>query len=554
MDAYYCALTQIEINHFFDFSFAPPLLFYAYIPIILLSLFFGIYVFVKDKHSLQGALLLALTLSFVFWVINILFQWVAVYAKIVYFSGELVAFFEVPIFLLSIYFVQVFLTKKDITFGGKLFLGSIAFLNLVLVSTKINIASFDPVNCEVNVGLLWPYIYGGEIVAIVYILYLCVRGFRRAGDKNIREQIVHFTLAVFAFLSIFVASNIFGEITRVYSINLFGPMGMVIFLGVMAYMIVKYQTFNIKMFATQVLVIGIAFLIGSRLFYSTTIDGLILSIVTLIAFLASGFFLVKSVKGEIKQREEKERLAQNLAIANKDLETANKGQENLIHIINHQIKGYLATARNIFAELSQSNDYGQMPEASIPLLTKGFEEMGEGVDYVQGILKSSSAQSGTLPYDMKQVDLKALISDLVSKQKENAEKEGLSFESHIADGDYAITGDSTMLEEAFKNLITNAIRYNNPNGSITVTLSHPDGKILFSVKDTGRGITAEDQKKLYTPGGMGKDSMKYNANASGYGLAFVKPVVEKHQGTIWYETEVEKGTTFFVELPIKPVS
>ena len=48
---------------------------------------------------------------------------------------------------------------------------------------------------------------------------------------------------------------------------------------------------------------------------------------------------------------------------------------------------------------------------------------------------------------------------------------------------------------------------------------------------------------------MGKDSIKYNVEASGYGLAFVKPVIETHKGRIWYDTEVGKGTTFFVELP-----
>lgn len=232
------------------------------------------------------------------------------------------------------------------------------------------------------------------------------------------------------------------------------------------------------------------------------------------------------------------------------LEIANKGQENLIHVMNHQIKGYLATARNIFAELSQSDDYGQMPEQSKPLLAKGFEEMGEGVEYIQAILKGASAHSGTLPYDMKKIDLKALVADLASKQKEIAEKAGLSFESNIADGDYAMTGDPSMLEEAFKNLITNAIKYNNPNGSVVVTLSRADGKILFEVKDTGKGISKDDEKNLFKPGGVGKDSIKYNVESSGFGLAFVKPVVEKHQGKVWYETEVGKGTTFFVELPI----
>ncbi|MCX6713840.1 MAG: HAMP domain-containing sensor histidine kinase, partial [Candidatus Vogelbacteria bacterium] len=274
--------------------------------------------------------------------------------------------------------------------------------------------------------------------------------------------------------------------------------------------------------------------------------------ITLALSVIFGGLLIRSVQREVEQREEIEKLATNLAKANNGLEVANKGQENLIHMMNHQIKGYFSVAKNIFSELGGSNTYGQMPEKSKPLLDKGLEEMTEGVDYVQAILKGESAQSGKLPYDMKLVDLKPVIESLLSKQKEIAEGNKLSFASSIAPGDYNIIGDAVQLEEAFKNLITNAIKYNNPNGSINVALSRSGQKILLSVKDTGRGISKEDGERLFKPGGVGKDSIKYNVDSSGYGLAFVKPVIETHKGRVWYESEVGKGTTFFVELPTEP--
>jgi signal transduction histidine kinase len=303
-----------------------------------------------------------------------------------------------------------------------------------------------------------------------------------------------------------------------------------------AYAIRIRHLFNVKVFSTALLVFLLAIVSFGEIIFSGTFSLILFHSGVFILVLVFGINLIRSVLREVEQREK--------------LEVANRGQENLIHIMNHQIKGYLGTARSIFAELVGSNDYGQMPEASKPLLAKGLEEMGEGVDYVQAILKGASAQSGALPYDMKPVDLKSLISNLAAEQKEVAEKAGLSFESNIADGDYAITGDATMLEEAFKNLITNAIKYNNPNGSIAVTLSRTDGKILFSVKDSGKGISKDDEPRLFKPGGVGKDSTHYNVEASGFGLAFVKPVIEKHQGRVWFKSNSpDKGTTFFVELP-----
>ncbi|MBU6214365.1 hypothetical protein KGM48_00765 [Patescibacteria group bacterium] len=324
----------------------------------------------------------------------------------------------------------------------------------------------------------------------------------------------------------------------------YGTLFFLPFIGFTAYAIDRGHILNVKE-------IGVAFL-ASSLAIATLIEIIFTTDPILILFRTSlfililivGLLLIRGVVREVQQREKIQKLAD-------ELQETNKGQENLIHIMNHQIKGYLGTARNIFAELLQSNDYGQMPEPSKPLLSKGLEEMTAGVDYVQQILKGASAHSGSISYDMKLVDLKNLLSNLAIKEKEVAEKGGLSFESQIANGDYNVVGDATLLEESFKNLITNAIKYNNPSGSIAVTLSRAGGKILFSVKDTGRGISEEDAPKLFKPGGVGKDSIKYNVESSGFGLAFVKPVVEKHHGRVWYESNSpEQGTTFFIELPI----
>ena len=87
-------------------------------------------------------------------------------------------------------------------------------------------------------------------------------------------------------------------------------------------------------------------------------------------------------------------------------------------------------------------------------------------------------------------------------------------------------------------------------GKITVGLELKEKQILFYVKDTGRGITPEDRKNLYTEGGRGKGSFKYNVDSTGYGLSTVKIVVEAHKGKVWEETEVGKGSTFWVELPV----
>ena len=246
--------------------------------------------------------------------------------------------------------------------------------------------------------------------------------------------------------------------------------------------------------------------------------------------------LINGVRKEVRQREA-------LAIAN-------AGQESLIHAMNHQIKGYLGKGRAIFAELL-TGDYGSMPETAKPMLEEGLSQSAKGVDYVQGILRGASAANGLLPYDMKSVDLKNLVLDVIAHQKPVAESKGLLFTSNITDDEYNIVGDATQLEEAFRNLIENAIKYNSPSGAVTVTLARDNKEIIFSVKDAGVGVAEDVKSRLFTAGGRSKDSTKYNADSSGFGLAFVKGVIESHKGNVGYKANVgEKGTTFFAKLPI----
>src|SRR6185295_7719395 len=104
------------------------------------------------------------------------------------------------------------------------------------------------------------------------------------------------------------------------------------------------------------------------------------------------------------------------------------------------------------------------------------------------------------------------------------------------------------LKETINNLIENSIRYTRA-GSIKVGLEKGDGKVLFSIKDTGVGISDEDMKNLFTEGGRGKDSVKVNVDSTGYGLYTVKLVVDAHGGRVWAQSGgVDQGATFFMEL------
>ena len=545
-----------EIPHFliFDFSTSPPLLYYTYIPTILVSLFLGFVVLRHDKRSLANRLFFLIVLFFSLWVLDILVLWVASFNRALYFGWQITPVFEIPLFIFSFYFAFVITDKekRDIHPALKVFFLGLMASTFAVLPTKLNITSYDIRSCEGVPGRFWDIMYGGEMIAIAGIIGLCLNRFRALAKSDpFRKQIALFGIGITSFLILFTGSNMVGQITRIQEISFLGSLGMTVFLGVLTYMIVRFRTFDLKLFATQALMVATNILIGSQLLYPTSSLDLIVTSVTLVACVIVSFYVIRSVRREIEakekehaQREQIERLAGNLEIAN-------RGQENLIHIMNHQIKGYLGITRSIFAELLQTVDYGEIPESAKPLLAKGLERTAAGLEYVQGILVGSSAADGTLRYNMKPIDVKAVCANVIPRQKEIAVRAGLAFESRVEEGDYTAIGDPIQLEEAFKNLITNAIKYNSPHGTITITLARRDDRVVLSVKDTGIGIPEEDKPRLFTPGGRGTDSTKYNSDSSGFGLAFVKAVVETHKGEVYYKANSpEKGVTFFVELPV----
>ena len=260
-----------------------------------------------------------------------------------------------------------------------------------------------------------------------------------------------------------------------------------------------------------------------------------------------------------RQNLEVVRLYKQVEKLNQELEGANEGQANLIHIINHQIKGYLAKARDIFSELLTEPEYGPIPEPAKPMLEEGFKSLTEGVGFVADFLDAANIEKGSYAYNMEPVNFKALVLEVAEEQKKMAKERGLSFEINTAEGDYNCKGDKAQLGQAVKNLIDNSIHY-TPRGTINLQLTrlpNRDGqatdnkKILLVVKDTGVGISDELKPKLFTNGGRDKDSLKVNVNSTGFGLSFVRGVVEAHKGRVWAESAgVNKGSTFYMELPV----
>ena len=194
--------------------------------------------------------------------------------------------------------------------------------------------------------------------------------------------------------------------------------------------------------------------------------------------------------------------------------------------------------------------YGELTSELNTMAKKGLSSDDEGIKTIDLVLNAFNLEKGIVKYDMKEMDFSSLVEESFESRKNPAQEKGLNFNLNIEEGEYKILGDKFWLTEVTNNLIENAVRY-TISGEVLVVLKKVNKKLLFSVKDTGVGITDEDKKNLFNAGGRGKNSVKVNVDSTGYGLYSVRLIVESHGGRVWAESEGEgKGSTFFVEFDL----
>ncbi|MDD4900870.1 MAG: HAMP domain-containing sensor histidine kinase [Patescibacteria group bacterium] len=268
----------------------------------------------------------------------------------------------------------------------------------------------------------------------------------------------------------------------------------------------------------------------------------VLTGITLVIVAAFGWWLVRSVKAEVRQRE-------LLAKLNVDLQNAIKQRESLVHLVTHKVKGSFTRSKYIFAELLEGT-FGPISAKVKNIAQQGLDSDNEGIATVDLVLNAANFQAGKVKFDMKPLDFKKIVEEAIQDKKGPAKHKNLKLAGDLADDDFTIMGDAFWLKEIVYSLIDNAVKY-TLRGGITVKLYKATHKILFSVKDTGVGITDEDKVNLFKEGGRGKDSLRINVDSTGYGLYTVRMIIEAHGGRAWAESEgKDKGSIFYLELPL----
>ena len=174
------------------------------------------------------------------------------------------------------------------------------------------------------------------------------------------------------------------------------------------------------------------------------------------------------------------------------------------------------------------------------------------------LLNLSRIESGKIELKFEKVELKGVLELTASSLKPQADVKSIQIEVEVPEQLPAVHGDQDKIEQILTNLIGNSIKFTPEGGKILITaklFSKERGGaygdfVAVSVKDTGIGIPPEHLDSIFEKFYQVESSLHRSVSGTGLGLAITKGLVEAHQGKIWVESEVGKGSTFTFTLPI----
>jgi signal transduction histidine kinase len=488
----------------------------------------------------------------------------------------------VLIFSLCLYFVYAVIDRKDITLNKKYILSLLLLPIFFLGPTKFNLGVFDVTNCEPVEGKYFnSYQYFFGVIIIIWIIALIVHRYRKA-ESTQKKQIILLGLGALSFLIAFSWSEIIGSTTLNWEFTQYGLFGIPVFMAFLAYIIVRYQAFNIKLIATQALVVALVILIGSELFFAGNATSQILILITLVISIGFGYMLVKSVKLEVQRKEELQMMSDKLAQANDKLRQLDNAKTEFISIASHQLRTPL-TAIKGFVSMLLEGTYGKVNVKIQEVLNKIYLSNERLVNLVEDLLNISRIESGRMEYNFEEQSIETILKELADTFVPTAKGKELDVDLNLPESPLPkIKIDGGKVKEVISNLIDNALKYTKRGGvtvraelisnfqfprlpsaspqanggqaisnKITNPKSQNNNAIRITVADTGIGIPPEELPYLFSKFSRGKDTARLHVGGTGLGLYVGKFMIEAHQGKIWAESDgAEKGSQFIVELPV----
>ena len=243
------------------------------------------------------------------------------------------------------------------------------------------------------------------------------------------------------------------------------------------------------------------------------------------------------------------RLFDEIQDKSRQLEVASQHKSQFLANMSHELRTPLNAILG-YTELMADGIYGELPEKTMGVL-KRLESNGRHLlGLINDVLDLSKIEAGQLVLELTEYSLEDIAQTVRSTLEPLAADKKLAFKVEVSPKMPAGHGDGRRLTQVLINLVGNAIKFSDA-GEVVITGATTDGSFLLSVRDTGPGISAADQAKLFQEFQQADNAITRKKGGTGLGLAISKRIIEMHGGNIWLESQVGRGSTFSFTVPVR---
>ncbi|MFZ2664425.1 MAG: ATP-binding protein [Patescibacteria group bacterium] len=230
-----------------------------------------------------------------------------------------------------------------------------------------------------------------------------------------------------------------------------------------------------------------------------------------------------------------------------------KAKTEFVSLASHQLRTPLSSI-SWYTEMLLNEDVGKLNDKQIKYLNEVYRGNKRMVALVNSLLNVSRLELGTFAIDPEPTDILKILQSVIDEQKGDIDPKQIKLSCLFEKIYPLIPVDPKLLRVILENILTNAVKYTSEGGEIQISLSLDkignQKNILFKISDTGYGIPKNQQDKIFTKLFRADNVREKDTEGTGLGLYIAKSILSHSDGKIWFKSEENKGTTFFVTIPV----
>lgn len=230
-----------------------------------------------------------------------------------------------------------------------------------------------------------------------------------------------------------------------------------------------------------------------------------------------------------------------------ELKRVEEVKAQFVNMIAHELRAPLAAVDGFLSVLSEG--LVKDPEQEKHMLQRCRERIRALAELVSDLLDMARMEAGRVRREIMPQKLSDIISVVVELMAPVAQQHGVTLTTQVSDDLRSVDADREELIRLFNNLVSNAIKYNRPGGTVTITAAEDGAYVKVAVADTGVGISEEGLKRLFTEFFREKRPETREISGTGLGLSIVKRIVDFYHGRLDVQSKIGEGSTFTVWLP-----